>query len=209
MLVEQPLFIALDGPDCSGKSTVAHLLLSEVTKRTPAHLYSNPGGTPLGSKIRTMVKDATNGLDPLTIFYLFAANHSDLAHVIKKRMEAGTTIIADRWWPSTYAYQGQCGIEPAHIVDVIQQLEQIAPIPRMFYLRCSNDTAKRRMNLVGRVNDAKVDRFEEKGLDFRTKLLTVYDRLSEMGYMYRIDTDDLTLQQVVTIIMEKVYGKAQ
>lgn len=202
-------FIALDGPDMSGKTTVTKLLMSELAHRnvTPLLLsFANPGGTSLGQTLRRLVKDATIKIEPITAFYLFAAAHTDLAYTIKAHLDVGATVIVDRWWPSTYAYQGLCGIPPAHVVDVIEQFEQIVIPDHMFYLRCSNETAMKRALDDQRVNDVVKDRFEEKGLAFREKLLAVYDRLSDLGRLQRIDTDDKTSLQVAYHIIREVYG---
>ena len=202
----KPLFIAIDGPDLTGKSTVAHLLLNR--SQEPCHLYNNPGGTPLGHTIRKLVKDATIKMDPLTVFYLFAANHSDLAHIIKRKLDSGVTVIVDRWWPSTYTYQGLSGVSLHHVVDVIEQFEAIIKPDFMFYLRCTNEVAQQRAKNQSRENDVAKDRFEEKGWEFRQKLLELYDKLALMDHMIRIDTDDLAPGDVTNqIVMELSRGK--
>lgn len=107
--VPRGLFIAFEGGDGAGKSTQAKLLVAAL--ETAGHtvlLTREPGGTPIGEKIRSLVLEHDQGaIDPRTEALLFAAARAaHAAQVIQPALEAGTTVVTDRYIDSSVAYQG-------------------------------------------------------------------------------------------------------
>jgi dTMP kinase len=104
------LFIALEGIDGSGKSTQVKLL-SDNLKKTGHKVYSTcePTGSPIGSVIRNIFKSRIEA-DHRVIAGLFVADRLD--HLLNKtdgilkKLEEGYTVITDRYYFSSYAYQG-------------------------------------------------------------------------------------------------------
>lgn len=102
-------FIVLDGLDGCGKTGVAlniqqwleQLLELEV-------LYvREPGGTEVGEHIRSLFKDASIHRETMTELHLLMAARWELCStVIEKALSEGKWVVADRYWFSTYAYQG-------------------------------------------------------------------------------------------------------
>lgn len=102
------LFITFEGPDGSGKSTQAALLAGALRDRGLAVRETRePGGTPLGEEIRRLAlgsgsPDAT----PLALTFLLSASRAQLVEaVVRPALEAGQTVVADRFADSTAAYQ--------------------------------------------------------------------------------------------------------
>lgn len=101
-------FIVVEGIECSGKST----LLAALAQRMRAEgrdvlLTREPGGTPLGEAVRAVVLDASIAVSPLTEALLMnAARAQHLAGAIRPALEAGRTVLCDRYVDSTLAYQG-------------------------------------------------------------------------------------------------------
>lgn len=102
------LFITLEGGEGAGKSTQAHLLAERLAERGfPVASLAEPGGTPLGDHLRTWLKSAQRALTPEAELLLFTAARAELVRtVLRPQLEAGTTIVLDRYADSTTAYQG-------------------------------------------------------------------------------------------------------
>ncbi|HET9071777.1 MAG TPA: dTMP kinase [Acidimicrobiales bacterium] len=103
-------FIVLEGGEASGKSTQA----ARLAERLGALLTREPGGTPVGERIRNLLLDpvpaapgGAGGLAPRTeALLLLAARAEHVAAVIRPALEAGRDVVCDRFAGSTLAYQG-------------------------------------------------------------------------------------------------------
>lgn len=118
-------FITFEGIDGSGKSTQLKLLNSFLRQRgCEALITREPGGTPLGLRLREALLDALEEVDPLTELLVFAADRAQ--HVRRKlipALETGAVVISDRYADATVAYQGTGrGFPP----DLISQIVQLA-----------------------------------------------------------------------------------
>jgi dTMP kinase len=103
------MFITFEGPDGSGKSTQICLLVEYLRQQGfPVFQTREPGGTPIGDQIRTVLHDLKNeGMHPYTEILLYAASRAQLvAQEIRPRLAAGEIVICDRYADSTLAYQG-------------------------------------------------------------------------------------------------------
>ncbi len=97
-------FIVFEGADGTGKSTQA----ARLAERLDAVLTREPGGTPIGSKIRTLVLDPDHPeLDDRTETLLMAADRAQhVAEVIGPALASGRHVVSDRHVASSLAYQG-------------------------------------------------------------------------------------------------------
>lgn len=110
MSIKSPgLFIAFEGGDGAGKSTQAARLSDALESRGLSVLRTRePGGTPIGEKLRSLVLDHGHGtIDPRTEALMFAAARAAHAsQVIRPALTEGTVVITDRYIDSSVAYQG-------------------------------------------------------------------------------------------------------
>jgi dTMP kinase len=109
--------IAFEGGEACGKSTQARLL----AERLGARLTREPGGTPTGEQIRTILLDhATGDLDPRAETLLVAAARAEhVATVIRPALDAGQWVVTDRFSGSSLAYQGAGrGLPVDEVADV-------------------------------------------------------------------------------------------
>src|ERR1700709_179143 len=99
------MFISLEGVDGSGKSTQARLLVEALGEGTVA--IREPGGTDAAERIRDLLADPPVPLEPRAELMLFCAARADLTErVIRPALEAGRTVVSDRFSDSSVAYQG-------------------------------------------------------------------------------------------------------
>jgi dTMP kinase len=122
------LFLTFEGPDGSGKSTQAHLLASELRARGHDVVETRePGGTQVGEAVRHVLLDL-NGpeMSPRTMALLLSASRAQLvSDVIVPALEAGRTVIVDRYADSTVAYQSYgFGLD----LKVVKELSGIATL---------------------------------------------------------------------------------
>ena len=106
----QGFFITFEGPDGSGKTTQLHRLEAHLRAQGRAVVaLRQPGGTPLGDRIRALLLDSRTGLaiDPLAeLALMFADRAQSIATVIRPALAAGAIVLCDRYTDSSVAYQG-------------------------------------------------------------------------------------------------------
>lgn len=119
------IFITLEGPDGAGKSTQAKLLAERirVTEREVL-LTREPGGTPLGERIRAILLSGPGMDDPVVDALLFSAARRHLVRdVIGPALRRGDVVLCDRYADSTLAYQGYGSGAP---LDSLRALQEVA-----------------------------------------------------------------------------------
>lgn len=183
-------FISFEGNDGSGKTTQI-IRLSDYLKEKGMEvlLLREPGGTPIGEKIRHLVLDNENqGMCLVTEMLLYAASRAQLVHsVIRPGIMAGKAVICDRFVDSSYAYQG-IGRELG--LDVVKTTNGYAIgdcMPNLtFFMDIDADAAMARRNAKGE----EADRIESEKMDFHRKVYEGYNTLVEL-YPERIKRIDV------------------
>jgi dTMP kinase len=103
------MFITLEGPEGSGKTTQLRLLTAFLREQG-YHVVATrePGGTPIGDQIRCVLHDTANtAMSPTAELLLYAASRAQLVdQVIRPALAAGQIVLCDRYADSTMAYQG-------------------------------------------------------------------------------------------------------
>src|SRR5437016_5748144 len=103
------LFITFEGNDGSGKSTQLRLLQDRLMREGyPVTVTAEPGGTPIGIRIRRILLDSANEeLRPVTeLLLMFASRAQNVEQVIQPALASGRIVLCDRFTDSTLAYQG-------------------------------------------------------------------------------------------------------
>lgn len=106
---QKGFFISLEGVEGTGKST--HSLMLSETLESEGHEVvrtAEPGGTTIGQNIRKILLDPSNSaMEPVTELLLYAAaRRQHIQELILPALDAGKTVITDRFADSTIAYQG-------------------------------------------------------------------------------------------------------
>jgi len=104
------MFITLEGPDGSGKSSQIGPLADFLRQQGyPVLTTREPGGTPISDQVRTVLLNRMDNqaMQPRTEILLFLAARAQLVEeVIRPRLAAGEIVLSDRYADSTLAYQG-------------------------------------------------------------------------------------------------------
>lgn len=103
------IFISIEGPDGSGKSTQIENIKEFFHDKNMDIIFTRePGGTPIGERIRGIILDRKcSEMDPMTEAMLYAAARAQhVAQVIRPALEEGKIVICDRFVDSSIAYQG-------------------------------------------------------------------------------------------------------
>jgi dTMP kinase len=106
---ERGLFLAFEGGEGAGKSTQARRLQAWLVERGHDVLLTRePGGTEVGTRLRTIVLDPMTGdLSPRTEALIYAADKAEhVDTVVLPALEAGSVVVTDRYVDSALAYQG-------------------------------------------------------------------------------------------------------
>lgn len=162
-------FITFEGVEGSGKSTQSRKLYEFfLSQKQEVILTREPGGTVAGEKIREILIDEKIAkLEAKTELFLnFAARLEHVEKLIKPALAAGKTVISDRFFDSTYAYQGSAFGVDQNLINEVRKMTigDFAP-DITFLIDVPIENAFKRIE--GRLDN---NRYEKLGLDFHQKV---------------------------------------
>jgi dTMP kinase len=166
-------FITLEGVEGAGKSTQLPLLAEWLRAAgLPVTLTREPGGTPLGEEIRSLLLSRRQeGMSPdAEILLMFAARAEHLARVLRPRRAAGDWVLCDRFTDATYAYQGGGRGQPPERIAVLEEWVQGSLRPDLVLVL--DLPVERALERVGRRR--AVDRFEDERQEFFERVREAY-----------------------------------
>ena len=166
------MFITLEGPEGSGKSTHAMKLKSFLEgKGHKVVVTHEPGGTQTGKQIREMLLHPEATVDQMTEVFLFAADRAEHVNkIIMPALREGKVVVCDRFIDSTVAYQ--CGARglPEDLVRYLNMVSAAGLIPDLtLLLDISPELGIKRAAIKG-----PEDRFEKEKIDFHKKVRNKY-----------------------------------
>ena len=181
------LFIVMEGPDGSGKTTQINLLKEYLEEAGYECLITRePGGTVIGEEVRQLILNPEHKeMSPVTEMLLYAASRAQLVHeVIGPALEEGKIVISDRFVDSSIVYQGiarKLGISTVSAVNApgigIYRHDGI------FFIDLSEAEGLRRKK-----EQKNLDRMEQEGIDFHHMVSEGYRKvLSGRPEVMKID----------------------
>jgi dTMP kinase len=206
-------FITFEGIDGCGKSTQLRLLAGDLHSRGVQVVTTRePGGTPLGKKLRAALLDVQEQVDPLTELLVFAADRAQ--HVRKQlvpALEANQIVLSDRYADATVAYQGAGrGFEPKLIEEIVELATGgLKPdLTLLFDLSVAESVVRTRR----RVASKRTDRLDIENTEFHTRVRDAYleiakgapDRLRIVDARGSVEeTHDVVKKIVIPFLKEK------
>jgi dTMP kinase len=188
-------FLVFEGIDVSGKSTQAR----RVAELHDALFTFEPGDTPLGVELRHWLLDAATPMDPSTEALLMLSDRSlHVRSVIEPTLESGRSVVCDRFFASTLAYQGYGRGVDLKLLEAASDLAIGSCLPTLTILL---DIPLEVVN-ERRAHDAK-DRFESADLAFHQRVREGYLALADEHKWLVVD-GSLNQSEVASVIDERV-----
>jgi dTMP kinase len=198
------VLVTFEGVDGSGKSTQTELLQEWLQKEgRDVVMTREPGGTPLGERVRELLLDG-EAIAPWTEAALFAAARAELVdRVIGPALAEGSVVVCDRYLDSSLAYQGIArglGVERVLAFNV-EAIRGILP-DLTFLLVVDVDEAQKR-------SASARDRIEREGVAFLSLVDNGYRQLAGL-FPQRIVTIDASrpVHDIAKEIREHVQQRA-
>jgi dTMP kinase len=193
-------FITLEGGEGAGKSTA----LSFIEKILEEHgvkpvMTREPGGTPLGEKLRELLLDHNNDqmCDDTELLLMFAARAQHLKQLIEPALQQGRWVLCDRFTDATYAYQGGGrGISATRIEQLEQWVQGDRRPDLTILLDVPVEIGMQRIS-TRESTQGERDRFERERLNFFEKVRQTYlARARQYAEQYRVIDASLSLENV-------------
>ncbi len=195
-------FITFEGIDGAGKSThiatVVDLLHARGLKVVSTR---EPGGTPLGEKLRELLLHEAMHLETEALL-MFAARREHLAQVIEPALARGDWVVCDRFSDATYAYQGGGrGLDKAKFADLERWVHGHLQPDLTFLFDLPPEVAGERIARQGRV----LDKFEQEQADFHGRVRQAYlERAVEAPQRIRVINAGQSLSSIKKQVKEIV-----
>lgn len=198
------IFITMEGPDGSGKTTQIDLLKKYLESRGyDIVIAREPGGTAISEAIREIILNKEyQEMSHMTELLLYASARAQLvAQVIKPALAAGKAVICDRFVESSAVYQGigrGLGVDTVYEVNNYA-MGDVKPRLTIFMNLDAEDGIRRKENQMA------LDRMELEDLSFHKRVVEGYRQLAEL-YPERIFSVDarLSIEELHSIIVTEV-----
>ncbi|MDI6793004.1 MAG: dTMP kinase [bacterium] len=171
-------FITLEGPEGSGKSTQAKMLVSYLEEKGyQCVLTREPGGTKIGETIREILLKHSPGPSIVTELFLYAAaRRQHVDEIIRPALEADKIVICDRFADATVAYQGYGRDLDLEWIRQVNYLATDGLTPELTLLLDINPQAGMERALGGR----EPDRMEQEAISFHHRVREGYLELAQV-----------------------------
>lgn len=185
-------FLVFEGPDGSGKTTQMRRLKALLDEQaTPTVEVREPGGTDIGEQIRQVLLHTKAQMTLRCEMLLYMASRAQLVEErIRPAMAKGEVVLADRYLPSTLAYQGSAGgIATQDILDVARASLSGCMPHLVLIFDVDEQTAASRINplLASSTRKEGLDRIESRGSDFHRAVRMGYlQQATQFPELYRV-----------------------
>lgn len=171
------LFITLEGVDGCGKTTQADLV--EEALRAAGHdvvRMREPGGARLSEKIRLLLLDPGNDdmCDECELLLYEAARAQNVRQIVEPALRRGATVLCDRFFDSTFAYQAAARGLSADLVREANRLGCCGVVPDVTLVFDLDP-----QDAYGRATREGTDRLEGEGVRFQQRVREGYRQLAE------------------------------
>jgi dTMP kinase len=175
-----PAFITFEGIDGCGKSTQMRMLASELRLRGREVIVTRePGGTPLGTRVRQLVLDSEEQVDPLAELLLYAADRAQhVRTLVRPALDSGHVVLSDRYADATVAYQGAGRGFPDETVSALVGLATGGLMPDLTLIFDLPVEESQRRAAQRSDRGHKKDRLDAEDAAFHTRVRDAYLRIA-------------------------------
>ena len=174
------MFITLEGPEGSGKTTAVEAAVKKLTEMGYQIVRTRePGGTPIAEQIRNVILDKSNtAMDPRTEALLYAASRRQ--HLVEKvwpAIKEGKIVICDRYLDSSLAYQGGArglGVDNILNINMFATEGTFPDLTLLFDL-----DPKIGLERISRNKDREVNRLDLEKLEFHNNVRNTFLELAK------------------------------
>jgi dTMP kinase len=173
-------FITFEGIDGCGKSTQLRMLASELRLRGHEVVTTRePGGTPLGTRLRDVLLDAEEQVDPLAELLLYAADRAQhVRALVRPALDSGHVVLSDRYADATVAYQGAGRGFPGELVAELVALATGGLMPDLTLIfDLTVDESQRRAQHRAQ-KGTQQDRLDAEDAAFHTRVRDAYLKIA-------------------------------
>ncbi len=167
-------FIAIEGPDGSGKTTIINKLKKQFAGSNNVIFTREPGGTVISEKIRELLLDVNNTeITPNTEAYLYAAarvQHTE--QLIAPSIRAGKFVISDRYVLASVCYQGYGRENDVELIKQLNVLPESLLEDDIYYIVLMVDAET---GISRKKGQKSLDRMELEKIDFHKRVCAGYE----------------------------------
>lgn len=195
-------FITLEGLDGAGKSTHLAYVVDMLRRQGRQVVQTRePGGTPLGEKLRAILLAEPMHLETEALL-MFAARREHLAQVIVPALERGDWVVCDRFTDASFAYQGGGrGLALEKLAALENWVQQGLDPDLTLLFDVSTDVAMGRVKGMGR----ELDRFEQEKTEFFERVRAAYlERARGNPRRVRVIDSSRSLIEIQSVLEEIV-----
>lgn len=177
--MKKGFLISFEGGEACGKSTQIKKFQEYLKEEQIDFVCTRePGGTELGEQIRNLLLHSKHEMTPETEFLLFSASRAKIVQdVVKPALERGSLVVMDRYFDSSYTYQGFAGSLNLQDLKNITDFAIKGAVPDLtFLLDISFEDGMKRKN--NDENLKNLDRIEAKGKAYHDKVRQGYLNLA-------------------------------
>ena len=205
------LFITLEGPEGSGKTSAIKIVKEQLEKEGHQIIMTRePGGTPISEQIRNVILDKSNtAMDYRTEALLYAASRRQ--HLVEKvwpNVKEGKIVICDRYLDSSLAYQGyarELGVEDILNVNMYATEGTFPDLTLLFDLEPEVGLAR-----INAKSDREVNRLDLEKLSFHHRVRNGYLELAKrFPDRYVIINAALPLEEVASNALKAIKERLQ
>ena len=187
-------FITFEGIDGAGKSSHVEWLAEYLRRQgRVVQVTREPGGTPLGERLRELLLSEAMHLETETLL-MFAARREHLASRIEPALARGEWVICDRFSDATWAYQGGGrGLDKSKFLALEHWVHEHLQPDLTLLFDLPLEVARERIVLANRV----LDKFEQERADFHERVRQAYlERAHAHPARMRVIQADNTLENI-------------
>jgi len=175
MRVRRGLFITIEGPEGAGKTTQAKRLVASLRQRHDVLYTREPGGTPVGERIRALLlEEGHREMSPQTEMLLFAASRAQLvSEILAPALDAGRLVVSERYADASLAYQGYArglGVEVVRRVTEVATQGVVPDLTVMLDIQPAVGLERARQAEGKEGRRGRGDRLEQEDLAFFTRV---------------------------------------